>query len=50
MPKVISIDNSKVIGMGGSNDSSPILFETNVSLRTDDPSMIKAQKLSLRLV
>ena len=50
MPKVISIDNSKVIGMGGSNDSSPILFETNVSLRTDDPSMLKAQKMCLRPV
>ena len=47
--KPIIIDNSKnvQVGKGG---VEPVLFETNVSLRTDDPSMIKAQKLSLRLV
>lgn len=47
--KPIIIDNSKNVQVGQSG-IEPVLFETNVSLRTDDPSMIKAQKLSLRMV
>ena len=49
-PKVISVDNSKVINAGGDGGGSSVVVDSSVPVRIDDPTLQKIAKQNLRPV